>query len=141
MPSFEGSAPVSPLNTISFAIPKASKNQQAAFDVMSLLLDKYAQELLDIYGALPARISLQDAAVKALKETYPDVDIVVFIDALGYIDSPSHEVGLPNYQKSLDTLADFQTDYETKSDLNLNERLDDMVTALQDLFDALNPLD
>jgi multiple sugar transport system substrate-binding protein len=141
IPSFEGNAPVSPLKAISFAIPKASKNQQAAFEVMSLFLDKYAQELLDIYGALPARISLKDAALKALKEKYPNIDAVVFFDALEYIDIPSHEVGLPNFQKSLDALAEFQTDYETKSDLDLDKRLDDMISTLQDLFNEIYPLE
>jgi multiple sugar transport system substrate-binding protein len=155
MPSFKGGRPVSRIHINSLAIPKGAADPQASFDVLSLLLGKYAFDLFEMthtvegwenfssepfYMALPTRMSLQAAAIEHNRLAFPDVDYQVFLDALNYSDIPSHQEAPPNPQQSHNVLVDFQSRYESTPGLDLDRELDQLEERLQEAFDEAAPL-
>jgi multiple sugar transport system substrate-binding protein len=150
IPSFEGGRPVSRLHIDSLAILKASEHPQESFDVLTLLMGKYAHELLQTfrmdsgsfggYVSLPARTSLQPAVIAWNHSIFPDVDYQVFIDALDYADKPSHLKTLPNPARSREILTEFQDLFETTPGLDLDQELNRLEEKLQEAFDAAGSL-
>jgi multiple sugar transport system substrate-binding protein len=136
IPSYEGNI-TSEMHADTFGILKAVKDPEAAFAVMSLMVGEFAPDLLAVYGGLPARESLQEEAVAAMSEQFPNADINVFVEALSYPDDPSHESAMPNFLKASDTYATFAGSYETTPGLDLDAELDKMVEELQAVFDEV----
>jgi multiple sugar transport system substrate-binding protein len=95
------------LHADTFGILKGSKNQEAAWAVLSLMLGEFAPDLIEVYGAFPARASLQETSIATLQEKFPDADWQVFVDALSYPDIPNHESGMPNFLKAQNALQRF----------------------------------
>ena len=127
------------LHADTFVIPAAVKDPDLAFEVLSLMLGEFADELVDVYGAFPARISLQEEAVARMQEAYPDADLQVFVDALNYPDNPNHESGMPNFLKATDVYTSFASLYETDPNLDLDAELDKMVIELDKVFKEVEP--
>jgi len=136
IPSFEG-ATTAKLHADTFSILKGSKNQEAAWAVLGLMLGEFAPDLVEVYGAFPARASLQESSIAKLQENFPDADWQVFIDALSYPDIPNHESGMPNYLKANDAIASFQAKYEGSAGLDMDKEMDDLVVTLQGIFDEV----
>jgi multiple sugar transport system substrate-binding protein len=136
LPSYKGTL-TSKLHADTFGVLKAVKDPDAAWEVYSLLMGEFAADLVDVYGAFPARQSLQDQAVATLQERFPGVDFQVFVDGLAYPDDPSHEAPMPNFLKSSDTYASFASLYENTPDLDLDAEIDAMITELQEVFDEV----
>jgi multiple sugar transport system substrate-binding protein len=120
-----------------FGILKATENPDEAFEVLSLMLGEFAPELLQVYGGLPARQSLQESALATMAESFPDADLNVFIDAMNYPDNPNHESGMPNFLKASDTYATFASAYQNTPDLDLDAEIDKMIEELQAVFDEV----
>ena len=135
IPSFNGKITAN-LNADTFGILKGSKNQDAAYQVLSLMLGEFAPDLVNMYGAFPARKSLQTAAIAKMQAQYPSVDLQVFIDDIKYADNPNYENGMPNFLKSYDLYSKFGSLYNSKGDLDLDKELDKLAQDLQASFDA-----
>jgi multiple sugar transport system substrate-binding protein len=136
MPSFDGNL-TAKLHADTFAILKATKNLDAAFEVYTLMTTEFAEELTQVYGFLPAKISAQEAAVAKWQESYPNADAQVFVDALNYPDNPNHESGMPNFLKASDTYATFGAKYQSTPGLDIDAELDTLKTELQSVFDEV----
>jgi multiple sugar transport system substrate-binding protein len=136
VPSFEGSL-TSKLNADTFGILKAAKNPQASWEVYSLFMDEFAGDLAAVYGAFPARQSLQADAVAGLQERFPDVDFQVFVDGLAYPDVPSSESALPNFLKASDTYGTFGAKYQSTAGLDIDAELDALIVELQKVYDEV----
>ncbi|HSN77459.1 MAG TPA: extracellular solute-binding protein, partial [Anaerolineae bacterium] len=125
------------LHADTFGILKCSSNPQAAFDVLTLMLGEYAPDLVQVYGAFPARQSLQESSLAAMQEKFPNADLQVFVDALSYPDNPNHESGMPNFLKATDAYSAFGAKYQSTPDLDLDAELDALVAQLQTIFDEV----
>lgn len=134
VPSFEGGL-TSKLNADTFGILKAAKNPQASWEVYSLFMDEFAGDLAAVYGAFPARQSLQADAVAGLQERFPDVDFQVFVDGLAYPDVPSSESALPNFLEASATYSTFGAKYQSTPGLDIDKELDNLVVELQKVYD------
>jgi multiple sugar transport system substrate-binding protein len=136
IPSYEGKI-TSELHADTFGILKAAKNPEASFAVLGLMVGDLAPDLLAVYGGLPARASQQEEALATMAESFPGVDLNVFVEALSYPDDPSHESAMPNFLKASDTYATFASLYENTADLDLDAELDKMIEDLQAVFDEV----
>jgi len=134
IPSYNGEI-TAKLHADTFAILADSEKQEAAFEVLGLFLGEFAPDLLQIYGAFPARASLQEDAMATMAESYPDVDLQVLVEALNYPDNPNHEAGLPNILKANDRIGAFQTLIQSTPDLDLQEEMDKLIADLQQIYD------
>jgi multiple sugar transport system substrate-binding protein len=120
-----------------FGILKTAKNPEASFQVLSLFMTKYAADLVGVYGAFPAKVSLQAARIAALQTQYPGVDWQPFIDDVSYADNPNHESGMPNFQKASDRYTTLYSLYKSSSTLDLDAELAKLITDLQGIFDQM----
>jgi multiple sugar transport system substrate-binding protein len=136
IPSYQGNI-TAKMHADTFGILKATENADAAFEVLSLMLGEFAPELLQVYGGLPARLSLQESALATMQESFPDADLEVFIGAMDYPDNPNHESGMPNFLKASDTYATFASDYQNTPGLDLDAEIDKMIEELQAVFDEV----
>lgn len=133
IPSYDGHT-TAKMHADTFSILKGTKNPDAAFEVLTIMLGDMAPQLLETYGAFPARESLQDSAIATMQEKYPDADLQVFIDGINYPDNPNHESGMPNFLKSTDTYTAFAGLYQTTPGLDLDKELDKLITDLDAVF-------
>ena len=72
------------------------------------MLDDSSDELLQLYGGMPAGLDKQDAFFETLgqSEGFPDeVDWQVAKDSLEYADNPNFEAPMPKYNETLDILV------------------------------------
>jgi multiple sugar transport system substrate-binding protein len=136
VPSYEGNL-TSKLNADTFGILKSAKNPDVSWEVYGLLMDEFAGDLVDVYGAFPARQSLQDAALASLQERFPGVDFQVFVDGLAYPDEPSSESALPNFLKASDTYNTFGAKYQSTPGLDIDAELDALKAELQSVYDEV----
>jgi len=136
IPSYKGNI-TAKMHADTFGIPKAAKNPDAAFEVLGLMLGEFAPDLLEVYGAFPARASLQDSALATMQESFPDADLDVFIGGLNYPDNPNHESGMPNFLKASDRYGTFGSLYQGTPGLDLDAELDKLVQELQGIFDEV----
>lgn len=111
MPSYKGKT-TAKMHADTFEIPKASKNQEAAFKVLSYLITTAADDLLNIYGGMPAQTSKQKAYLdNFFKTRYPHVNINtdIVIDSVAYADNPNHESWMPSFQETSTRYTEFWT--------------------------------
>ncbi|MHB0876824.1 MAG: extracellular solute-binding protein [Anaerolineae bacterium] len=81
-----------------FLICNKFANLDAAWEVAKWAMQPEQMLRLDFtWGALPPRASLQEQYKTQAKDKYPDLDLQVFFDSLGYIDIPNHESYIPRY--------------------------------------------
>lgn len=137
IPSYNGvySAPV---DADTYRIMKTTENPEAAFTVLQYLLGDAALELLQAYGAFPARPDLQDQFITALSERYPSVENWSVVPAsLNYAAVPNHEYDYPNYAVGKQRFADFRTLLfgDTGADIDLTAELDRLQADLQAIVD------
>jgi multiple sugar transport system substrate-binding protein len=101
-PSYNGVV-TSKMHADTFGILKGSKNPDAAFEVLTYMLSpEVAPKLLNIYGGMPARLSLQGDYFATYGETnFPGKDINwdVVVDSMAYADNPNHEATCPASRK------------------------------------------
>ncbi|MGC9523673.1 MAG: ABC transporter substrate-binding protein, partial [Anaerolineae bacterium] len=136
IPSYEGNI-TAKLHADTFAIPACSADPDASFQVLSLMLDEFAPELLQVYGGLPARASLQESALATMQENFPNADLNVFVEALNYPDNPNHEAGMPNFNKASDRYTTFGSLYQSDPNLDLDAELDKLIGDLQAIFNEV----
>lgn len=137
-PSYNGKVSA-PADADSFRIWKGTKNPEAAFTVLQYLLGEGALDLLNAYGAFPARPDLQDAAIKAKADAFKSVthwDVIA--PSLTVAAVPHHESAYPNYLKGQNEFANFRTliGSDNGKSIDIDKELDKLQSNLQALVDA-----
>jgi len=129
------------LHADTFSITAASKNPEAAFDVLTYLISpEIAGRLTTIYGGMPARLSLQDDFLERFfAEKFPDreIDWAIVADSLAYPDNPNHEEGMPAFRQAEDLYNAFLQRMENVAGLGVAAELATLQAELQLLFDSV----
>ena len=121
-----------PANADTFAIPKASKHPDQAWEVAKWLLQSENMlTLTQSYGCIPARKSLAAGWLAGQKSISKTVDWQVFLDSINYMDKPNNEAWVPNYKKVWDAMENFQTGITTGKITDVNKASDDLNKEVQ----------
>jgi multiple sugar transport system substrate-binding protein len=133
-PSYNG-VTTAKLHADTFSILNTSKNPDEAFNALAALVA--SPELLTNYGAFPADPALQQSAFDAIQANYPNskIDFAVMQAMLGFVDKPSHQAWMPDYQKSRSALKAVYNKYRTTPGLDIDAELATLKTTLQGIFD------
>jgi multiple sugar transport system substrate-binding protein len=135
MPSYNGTI-TAKLHADNFRIMRTTRHPQEAFQVLQYLTVERGAELLQIYGGMPARQADQPAFFEVFTANYPpDIAWEVMSDALGYVDSPSHEANMPNFPESNARLAEFSSLLQSSPNIDVDAEIDRLVADLQVIFD------
>lgn len=138
-PSHEGTI-TAKMHADTFSIMRASQHPEEAFEALTYLLSaEVAPELLNIYGGMPARLSLQETWLEDYAESnFPgrNVDFDVAVEAMGYADSPNHESWMPSFLETTDRYNEFWGLAANEPGLDLDAEIDALREDLQAIFDA-----
>jgi multiple sugar transport system substrate-binding protein len=107
--------------------------------VLSYLIGEAAPDLTQLYGGLPARLSLQDSYFDALDaDTFAGKDITwsVAVDSMAYPDNPNHEEGYPNELVARDAMVVFDEQLNNNPDFDVAAGLEQLRVDLQAIFDG-----
>jgi multiple sugar transport system substrate-binding protein len=130
----------SKMHADTFGILKGSKNPEAAFEVLTFMLSaEHANDLLTIYGGMPARLSMQGDYFDTYTEAnFPGQEInwQVVVDSMAYADNPNHESWMPSFQETTDRYNEFWDKLANTSDLDVDAEIEALVADLQSIFDA-----
>jgi len=123
-----------------FRLTKGSANPEAAFKVLSYLLDEAVPALAGAYGAYPARPSAQGPYIEGRKATFDwgiNWDVPVASLAYNNPGNQHHESNLPNWQKVRDRTQAFSTLLfgDTGGDVDVNAELDTVLADVQAIVD------
>jgi len=135
VPTINGKT-VAKLHGDTFAIMKASKNQKAAFNVLSkMVVDK---DLYQIYGGMPAQPADRPDFFASLdKRAAPNkIDWAVASEMLKYPDLPNHESWLPNMVKANDLFTAFRTKMDQTPGLDMDKEIAKLQSDLDAVFKA-----
>jgi multiple sugar transport system substrate-binding protein len=133
-PSYQGQTTAA-FNADTFRILKSSKHPDEAFKVLTYLLDN--QDLLKLYGGMPAVESKQDAFLQGLQADYTQpIDWNVAKEAVKYADVPNFESFTPAYNQTLDLLTTFYTKWQATPGLDIDAEVADLKTQMQAIWDA-----
>jgi multiple sugar transport system substrate-binding protein len=138
-PSYNGVV-TSKMHADTFGILKGSQNPDAAFEVLTYLLSsETAGKLLNIYGGMPARLSMQDGYFATYGESnFPGKDITwgVVVDSMAYADNPNHESWMPSFQETTDKYNEYWNLLANTPGADFDAETAKLLTALQQIFDA-----
>jgi multiple sugar transport system substrate-binding protein len=144
IPSYEGVA-TAKLHADTFSITSATENPDAAWTVLQYMMDERGEDLLALYGGLPARTSLQetffDTYINGLSEAYPQFDWAnmnwdVVLAGISIPDRPSHEDFLPSIAESEARYIEYSQLIENNADVDVDAELDNLLEDLQAIYDA-----
>ncbi|CAG0980951.1 hypothetical protein ARNL5_02473 [Anaerolineae bacterium] len=140
VPSYNGKA-TAKLHADTFMISKATKHPKEAFAVLSYLVGEASGKLTTLYGAMPARKSLQADYLAKLGESpafagREGMNMQVIPDSAAYNDNPNHEAGLPNALESSDRITKFWTALENDPAFDLAVEIPLLVADLQTIYDV-----
>ncbi len=138
-PSYNGVV-TSKMHADTFGILKGSKNPDAAFEVLTYMLSpEVAPKLLNIYGGMPARLSLQGDYFEKYGETnFPGKDINwdVVVASMAYADNPNHESYMPSFQETTDRYNEYWNLLANTPDADFEAETAKLLVDLQKIFDA-----
>jgi multiple sugar transport system substrate-binding protein len=137
IPSHEGTT-TSPLNADTFRILKDTKHPVEAFQALTYLLGEGSDELLQLYGGMPARTADQDAFFDTLGQTegFPaEVDWQVARDSVQFADNPNFEAFMPKYNESLEVLTKYRTKWGSTAGLDMDAEIEALRAELQATWD------
>jgi multiple sugar transport system substrate-binding protein len=133
-PAYKGKTTAT-FNADTFRILKTSKNSDKAFEALQFLLAN--EDLLKLYGGMPAVESKQDAFLQGLQADYTQtIDWNVAKEGVKYADVPNFEAFMPAYNQTLDLINTFTTKWQATPDLDLDKEIADMKTQMQAIWDA-----
>lgn len=145
VPSYEG-VTTAKLHADTFSIMNTTEHPEEAFEVLTYLLGDRAEELNQLYGGMPARLSLQDGFfdryTESLAEPYPNVDWAnlnwdVVVESLAYPDNPNHEEAMPSFLETTDRYTEYIDFVNNNADADIDAELDQLVVDMQAIFDAV----
>ena len=138
-PSYEGTV-TSKMHADTFGIPKGSANPEAAFEVLTYMLSpEIAPSLLEIYGAQPARLSLQEGYLDTYSENnFPGMELNwdVVVESTAYADNPNHESWMPSFLETTDRYNEFWNFLANTPDADVDAEIETLREDLQAIFDA-----
>lgn len=119
-----------------FRMLKTSQNPEAAFKVLSYLLNEAVPSLAPVYGAFPARPEYQQAWIESKSAQYNwGVNWQVAVDSLAYNNPGNmhHESNMTNYGKATDRVFAFQTFLfsDAGQGMDVNAELDKLLADVQ----------
>jgi multiple sugar transport system substrate-binding protein len=124
-------------NADTFRIWGETENPEEAFEVLTYLIGDASQDLLGIYGGMPARTADQDQFFANLEERWTQgVNWQVARDGVEFADNPSFEAWMPNYQEAFASIVTFGDTMRTDGSLDIEAAIDDFVEELQAIFDS-----
>ena len=133
-------------NADTFRIMKATKHPDEAFKVLEYLLSTdVAKQLLQTYGAMPARAEQQQAFFDTLSAGFTDangnpitlqkpIDWQVAIDGVSHADIPNFESAVPHYAETFSTFVTYGTKWQSKDGLNMDDEIASLKAALQAIW-------
>ena len=111
-----------------------SKNQDAAFTVLTYLLDN--QDLLKLYGGMPAVESEQDAFLQSLQADYTQtIDWNVAKAAVDFADVPNFESYVPAYNETFALIQKYGTKWWSTPGLDLDAEIAALKAEMQATWD------
>ncbi|MFZ4813272.1 MAG: ABC transporter substrate-binding protein [Phototrophicaceae bacterium] len=144
VPSFDGVA-TAKLHADTFSIISSTSNPDAAWTVLKYMMDEKGEDLLLLYGGLPARASLQEAFfenyIATLTASYPQYDWAnmnwdVVRAGISIPDRPSHEDFLPAIAESEASYIEYSQLIENNADVDVDAELDQLQATLQVIYDS-----
>ncbi|MGJ3240857.1 MAG: ABC transporter substrate-binding protein [Anaerolineae bacterium] len=122
-----------------FRMVEGSANPDAAFTVLSYLLDEAVPVLAPTYGAYPAREEYQESFEESVNERYPwglNFDVPAASLAYNNPGEQHHEAFFPNWQQGTDRLGSFYTllQGETGAGIDVQAELDTLESDLNDII-------
>jgi multiple sugar transport system substrate-binding protein len=140
-PSYNGKI-TSKMHADTFGILKGCPTPEEAFSVLTYLLSPdIANKLLNVYGGMPARESLQGNFFPQYTEAnFPGMDINwdIVIASQAYADNPNHESWMPSFQETTDKYNEYWNKWANTADLDLDAEFEALTNDLQTIFDAAN---
>jgi multiple sugar transport system substrate-binding protein len=135
-PSYQGQTTAA-FNADTFRILKASKNPEAAFTVLQYLLAN--EDLLSLYGAMPAIESEQDAFLQSLQADYKQtIDWDVAKAAIAFADIPNFESYVPAYNETFSLIQKYGTKWWSTPGLDLDAEIAALKAEMQATWDKAN---
>ena len=136
VPSHNGEVTAN-FNADTFRIWGDTEHPEEAFEVLTYLIGEASQDLLGIYGGMPARTADQDPFFANLEERWTQgVNWQVARDGVQYADNPSFEAWVPNYQETFDSIVSFGSVLRTDGSLDIEAEIDSYTEELQSIFDS-----
>ncbi len=128
----------SKLHADTIGILATSHHPDLAFEVLSYLSS--SPELTQVWGAMPARASAQDAFFASLDKRFAPlkIDWQVARDLLANPDVPSHEAFMPDFTRADAANKALGSKLWTTPGLNVDTEIDALVTELNGIFSAAN---
>jgi len=125
-----------------FRVTKGSANPEAAFTVLSYLLNEAVPTLAPVYGAFPARPEYQQDWIDSKDEQFNwGINWGLVAESLNYNNPGNmhHESDLPNWQKVSDRVNAFKTliEGDTGADIDVAAELDTLQADLQAIVDEV----
>ncbi|MBP3365513.1 MAG: extracellular solute-binding protein [Treponema sp.] len=138
MPSYKGNV-TAKMHADTFEIAKGSKHPDEAFKVLEYLVTTAADDLLNIYGGMPAITAKQDAFLdKFFKEKYPHVTVNtdVIRQSVQYADNPNHESWMPSFQESSTVYTEFWNNLINNAGLDVEAEAEKLRVNLDRVFSS-----
>jgi multiple sugar transport system substrate-binding protein len=126
----------SKLHADTIGILASSKHPDEAFQALQYLAA--SPELTQVWGAMPAIQSQQDAFFASLDERFAPlkVDWQVAKDMLAFPDVPSHESFMPDFSRADAANKALGSKLWTTPGLDVNAEIDNLLTELNEIFAA-----
>lgn len=139
-PNYRGTI-TAKMHADTFGILKGCPTPDEAFEVLTYMLSKeHANELLTIYGGMPARLSLQPEYFKLYNETnFPnktDIHWDTVVEAMAYADNPNHESWMPSFQETTDRYNEFWNYLANTPGGDFDAEVEKLQADLQKIFEA-----
>ncbi len=138
-PSYNGVV-TSKMHADTFGILKGSKNPDAAFEVLTYMLSpETSAKLLNVYGGMPARLSMQGDYFATYSETnFPGKSINwdVVVASMAYADNPNHESFMPSFQETTDRYNEYWNLLANTPDADFEAETAKLLADLQSIFEA-----
>lgn len=138
MPSYKGNV-TAKMHADTFEIAKGSKHPDEAFKVLEYLVTTAADDLLNIYGGMPAITAKQGAFLdKFFKEKYPHVTVNtdVIRESVQYADNPNHESWMPSFQESSTVYTEFWNNLINNAGLDVEAEAEKLRVNLDRVFSS-----
>jgi multiple sugar transport system substrate-binding protein len=137
VPAYNGTH-TAPLNADTFAILEPSENPDAAFAALAYLMEDRGEELLTLYGGMPAREAERAGFLETLAATagFPeDADWQVVSDSVQYADVPNFEGGMPKYNETNAILGEYRSRWLTTGGLDIDAQIAALLAEIQAEWD------
>jgi multiple sugar transport system substrate-binding protein len=135
VPTAPNGITTAPIHADTFAIMAGYSHREEAWQVLKWLTSPEVSLVLNqVYGAMPARLSIRSEWEAAMLDLFPQLDFDVIYSALNYLDAPNHEGYMPNYAKAWDTLERFWGDLRADPGLDCQSALDNLNSEVQIIF-------